>query len=761
MEILINHRVISDSPYNGDNEDIFVFDDEELISQIKQEIINGTPTCFLVSGYRGVGKTSFIRRVEQDIKKENSKVVFIKLNVAKYESYSLLLRKIIREVYLSISETQDINELKKQNNEIITSLELLFERTFHEVLSSQKSSFKHETTSSVNIQINIKKLSVAILTLLIAALNIQFNLTDWFVNLKTNKYIDLILLGISALWVAIELFSVKNTINKNKTDFLEISRKTLYDDEIAEYQLNKTLKDLNTLGIQPVFIIDELDKIDENEKIEALIGELKPLMLSGLASFILVSGQNLYYKFHTAHILDDALIASIFSKTLHIPLWSTKKFFELFSKIVSDSNLANEKNIVNYVKSKILNSNRLPRRFLNLIRQDLVWKDKKAYIEVLEEDAQVYITDAKLLEIIDEIQENELLTLGYSEGIVDFFISQLHIWVQRMKLKGNSFFCKDDIYNLENDYKTTHPSWYFTKLNSLVISLLEKLVDSGLLEKKIEKSDDGEEILYFKWTEQASIKTEALIDEDDELKSRFLMNFIEFEKYLREIYQDIFKDNNSRFSITQMIKSLIEIELLPKRWVTDNQLNSIIRLRNKIVHGEIITSQELDLVQNYAFEINKIKAHLIEEYTYYVTKRHLEQYNYFTTKELSYDKNSKFLFDFVARNKSFNVPDVLFEVKVLNAPYSALRYHLYKYLEGLEEYNSHSGKYNYLVFIIYSQNGRKIYDKFKEQLERILLEEFPRLQGYILSYYNSEYRGDANQSRLKIFLEDIVKKIKN
>lgn len=70
MEILINHRAISDSPYNGRNENIFVSDGGELISQIKQEIINGTPTCFLVSGYRGVGKTSFIQRVEQDIKKK-------------------------------------------------------------------------------------------------------------------------------------------------------------------------------------------------------------------------------------------------------------------------------------------------------------------------------------------------------------------------------------------------------------------------------------------------------------------------------------------------------------------------------------------------------------------------------------------------------------------------------------------------------------------------------------------------------------------
>ncbi|XEC96598.1 P-loop NTPase fold protein [Paenibacillus tarimensis] len=765
MEISINHKIISDAPYNGENQDIFVFDNKELISQIKQEILNGTPTCYLVSGYRGVGKTSFIKRVEQETKEENSQIVFIKLNISKYEDYSMLLRKIIREVYLSISDTHNINELRKQNKEIITSLELLYERTFHEVIGSQKNSIKHEDLSLKNIQINIKKLIALLITLLLAGLNIKFNLIDWLFNLKNNKYIDLILFFILGLWSALESIKINRKINQNKTDISEISRKTLYDDEIAEYQLNRTLKNLNQIKVIPIFIIDELDKIDELENVEKLIAELKPLMLSGLASFILVSGQNLYYKFHTAHIHDDALIASIFSKSVHIPLLTTKEFIDLFSKVLNNSNLVNNRSVNYFVKSKVLNSNRLPRRFLNLIRQNLIWKENKSFIEVSEEDEQAYITDSKLLDIIDHYKDNELLAAGYSEGIVDFFISQLHIWIQKMKLKGTSYFNKEDIYDIEKDYKVTHPSWYFTRLNSLIISLLEELHESGLLEKKNQTTDDGEEIAYYKWTNQATIKTETLINENEELQSAFLMNFIELEKYIREIYFDVTSEKQTKHSIRQMVNKLTEIELLPTWWIEKNQVNYLTQLRNKIVHGETISLDEIDFLQNYAFEINRIKSQLIEEYTFFITKQYLESHQYSVTKDItvpstsyvpSYDRR----YDFVAFNQLTNHPDILFIVKMINTTNNSSRKELlYKSIESLMEYNNNSRKSNLMVFLIYAKNGRKIYDQFEETLEYILKNDFPQLKNYVFSFFNSEYRGDANQSRLKKYLEKLMSKI--
>ena len=71
MKIKINHKLLSDSPFSDLNKDLFSTphpSTSDLISDIK----NGTPTCYLVSGYRGAGKSSFIKRVEQRIKEEVS-----------------------------------------------------------------------------------------------------------------------------------------------------------------------------------------------------------------------------------------------------------------------------------------------------------------------------------------------------------------------------------------------------------------------------------------------------------------------------------------------------------------------------------------------------------------------------------------------------------------------------------------------------------------------------------------------------------------
>ncbi len=762
MEIQIKHNSISDSPYSGSTEDLFVFDDEELISQFKQEMLNGTPTCFLISGYRGAGKTSFIRRVTKDIKEERNdgkQIVFINLNLAKYESYSLLLRKIIRQVYLSVIEMPNYKDIREKNTEVISSLELLYERTYREVVYSQNDNQKQESSFSTEVHVDIKKMTIALVLLLITGLNLRFDVLEWLLDLRNNKYLDPFLFCAPLFWAAFELVKIRKSHTKNKTKYSEISRKTLYDDEIAEFQLNKILVDLNKLKILPVFIVDELDKIDEHEKVELLIAELKPLLLSGLASFILVSGQNLYYKFHTAHTHDDALIASIFSKTLHIPLLSTRTFFDIFSNIIYNPANLNDVNVIDYVKSKILNSNRLPRRFLNLIRQDILWRDNFAFIEIPEESKQVFKTDAILLEQIEKIVNEDLINASYSDGIIDFFITQLHLWILKMKLKGSSFFYKEDIYNLENDYKTSHPSWSFARLNVIVVKLLDNLTTVGLLEKKFERSSDGEDIPYFRWTDQATIKTETTLNVADELQSKFLKDFIELEKYIRSIYLEVFNDKYHR-SMNQMLKKFAEIELLPRRWdEDDDQLPVIIDLRNKIVHGQDVTLEDLYRVENYSFEINKFKAQLIVNYTFYITKIYLNGFNFSVTRDAQIVPTTNNRFDFIATNDSDRYADVLFEVKITSSTNASLmKDNIYRTISSFNEYNAHSNKKNYLCFLIHAQGGKKTHVSFQRLLDNIVGNEFKDLSPYISLYFLSEQGTDV-QNNLKFYLEEILQKL--
>src|SRR5690606_31953378 len=116
MRIPINHSALVDSPYNGDSSLPFQFtstDTDDLV----QDIVNGKPTCYLISGYRGAGKSSFIRKVEIEVKQRDEKSLFVFLNFAKYEERSIVLRKLIRSFYLAIESSNIILQDDQSNGD--------------------------------------------------------------------------------------------------------------------------------------------------------------------------------------------------------------------------------------------------------------------------------------------------------------------------------------------------------------------------------------------------------------------------------------------------------------------------------------------------------------------------------------------------------------------------------------------------------------------------------------------------------------------
>ena len=58
--------------------------------------------------------------------------------------------------------------------------------------------------------------------------------------------------------------------------------------------MTRVISKLDEIGIEIVFIIDELDKIEKEEDINSLVSELKPLMLMGKSNYILIFGQKCY-----------------------------------------------------------------------------------------------------------------------------------------------------------------------------------------------------------------------------------------------------------------------------------------------------------------------------------------------------------------------------------------------------------------------------------------------------------------------------------
>jgi len=112
MEFKIAFDKLVDFPYQKEFDDMFSFDSSQ-ISDAVCHISNGNPSCYLVSGYRGAGKSSFLRRLEREFKesktqKSEDKVLFVHTSFAKYDNQSYLIRKLIRELFLKINEIDNI-----------------------------------------------------------------------------------------------------------------------------------------------------------------------------------------------------------------------------------------------------------------------------------------------------------------------------------------------------------------------------------------------------------------------------------------------------------------------------------------------------------------------------------------------------------------------------------------------------------------------------------------------------------------------------
>ncbi|MEW9576540.1 P-loop NTPase fold protein [Bacillus toyonensis] len=771
MKAYLKHQSISDSPYEKDVEnEVFILPDKELFEQIVLEIVNGNPASFLISGYRGAGKTSFINKIKEKCVQKDSSVLFISLNFGKYEEFSLILRKIIREVYLAIDNKQiventdaksSINNVKKllkqDNPNLLKELELIYERTFYQVTENRKHSMQTERGISQAITYDIKKAAISVGLLIVAGIGNGFQIVEKIFGIN-NTSLGRAILILSALWAGFESYKLTLSYSKKKTELDELSRSSLYDNEIAEFQLRKILKGLKQTGLKMVFIIDEVDKIDNDEKLNSLISELKPLMLSGLASFVLISGQKLYYKYQASHIIDDAIISSIFSKTIHVPLLSIDKFEELFKKLLQKESDFSNTLLQDYVNSKILQSNRLPRRFISLIRQNLKWEEQAGYITIDKDIANALKTDTKLLEIIKDIEDKYIKQERFDGGIKDFFITQLHIWTQKIKLNRYVPFTLHDIYDLEQYSKEVHSSWYLAFLSKLAIQLLDNLTAIGLLQKENKETEEEIKVSY-KWIDDAEVIVDDGIKPDDG-KWAFMENFIRLEKTIRNIWNQLGKksaatDNGRKNnSIVSIIKGLITQNVINQSITSPfYELN---KLRNRIAHGEDINVQEENMILDSEKVFTDLETMIIEQSSHYYIRQFMAQNGIYNVQDVSNNFYSPFEFESTRDEDKLRL---CFQVKNVHKDLPSSNY-IYNVLSDFKEYKLRN-KDCYLVILVYSQQNDMQYEKFISEIALTMEKEYAELAGDVFVFHYPDFEAHMLRHDMQYVLTNIREKLKD
>lgn len=428
LKIPINLKKLVDSPYDESNKGFFEFTSQDT-EPFLQDLINGNPTCFLISGYRGAGKTSFIKRLAKDVTRKDDKTLFVYLNFAKHEERTILLRKLIRNFYLQFEGDAQLFKKINENpafNEPLSRFRELYERTFYAVS-------KNSNEKKVDVEISTLKF-VAPLKHVFLIFGFAMAFFTGFGFLKWYIWIVVTILG---------YFTYDVLSRKEKSSTSEVSKDMLYDDEIAEYYLIETIRSFNH-HLKLVFVLDELDKIHDDQLVESLINELKPIMLSGLANFIVVAGQNLFYNYYVSKTRDDGALSSLFSKIYHVPLLPAVQLRVLFNRVIVDDTYQLPESdsllLESYIDYLIFESKRVPRRFITLVRQNIIWEGNNPVLDIVKswEELKIY---SDTLRVIETIDDREIISNDYPGSIRDYFVMQLLLEAQKILSNRHS-----DIY---------------------------------------------------------------------------------------------------------------------------------------------------------------------------------------------------------------------------------------------------------------------------------------------------------------------------
>ncbi|MEI5893506.1 hypothetical protein DXB51_13680 [Bacillus cereus] len=665
--------------------------ERELIN-LEKELRGFPPSAYIISGNRGVGKTTYVNYLEkkfneEEVEEERSGFyktlmvaraqfvhyfydtptsflkeiinffrhpssyerkgiyLLVSCNFVKNDNKQNIIRKLIRSLIIKLNKHKDANVRINswKNRKFRNTLNELFKKTFYEVTNN-------ETKSKTRILSSVLEFTWIPVVFLIVyylvpnayqdmlkeiALNAKKGLEGKFVS---NSIWQLILFGVLAFFVG------KLTFSREKKHVNDQQIKTLYDDEIAELRLLESVKSLGDIGINVIFVIDELDKIEDDKAIETIVGELKPLFLSGTASFLLVTGQKYARKLEISKYEHDPILPSLFSNSYHIPLMPRESMIKLFEFIVKNPESNPEKSefekkqklyYESFRDAMILRSNGITRKMIMQLRAKADWESSKvdgivvaesdstSYVEITENDYIEYKNDQEIQKVIQifykEITENidDKYTKVYKNEEKDFLLEFVHIIVRRIKDTIGEEFRKEDILVLESEEQTTETIYPppFVKNYKRVLERFFILLNQHELVGKCESVEEELEVLY-EYTPKRMSKQQF-----EAVQRKY---FLEFNSILELIDEIIFEVRIPKTGDIEMdFENAIKALMLPGEDI------SYLKNRFKFLQeiSELNSQNEnQQLLKKYRKDFIEFESKILESYLAYITPNIINSY---------------------------------------------------------------------------------------------------------------------------------------
>jgi len=270
------------------------------------EILHKTSGSILVSGHRGVGKTSLVYKALAEVLKKRKDIIIVLMNAAqleaelkdKSENKSInpreIIENLIRRLYTATRNKKELDESIRKGIENLYKKAVAKEFKLTELFTGKAQEMKQieeERVKEILISERISHIVIFIACWITGALVIVFNLTpfEWL-----NKLIGLLLTFpvpyiLNSIYRKREIKKAVEEISAEAQELYELDNKI----SNLEFDLEEIHKKISESGKRLIYVIDELDKL-EVEQVKESLKYFKHLFTLSNALFIFIGGEEIY-----------------------------------------------------------------------------------------------------------------------------------------------------------------------------------------------------------------------------------------------------------------------------------------------------------------------------------------------------------------------------------------------------------------------------------------------------------------------------------
>lgn len=309
----------------------------EELSHLRHIIKHRESGSILISGPRGVGKTAFVREALATTKPKPPVVVYLNLPMALSkpgtEIRKQVLLSLIRGLAYAVPSDKKMKNLQKSLKSAHEKSELS-DLEEHKIIGSLVETRNGiETTKSQKITFSPHKALVAMGSSFFGAMTALTSMAAYLLGFGQLGAVAALIpaafvlsVGLISLWAVERTRASTESSEEKSGSFDTSSRVGRYDlsDDALEAELLQVLQAAKDVGVRPVFVLDELDKIpeaSERDTITHLLFSLKNLFTLQNAVFLFITSER-FYRQHWETITNSPYTEdhTIFTERIFIPM---------------------------------------------------------------------------------------------------------------------------------------------------------------------------------------------------------------------------------------------------------------------------------------------------------------------------------------------------------------------------------------------------------------------------------------------------------